>query len=206
MNRYIKKVISMVMIVVMIWGLGLEPNIVVVKAETYQGKCGPELYWDLDIDTGVLRITGTGSMYDYLHTNTPWSKYTNSITTLELSEGVTEISGSAFQSLKISKVDIPSTVEAIADFAFCDCYNLEKVEIPEGVKTIGYDAFGDCINVESVFISSTVSYIKNGAFNRCKKLSYITVAEENDITTAEIIAMQLWRVRQMHYCRGVVIQ
>ena len=50
---------------------GLElPNLAdlfTIKADAaaYSGKCGANLTWSLDTDTGVLTISGTGDMYNW---------------------------------------------------------------------------------------------------------------------------------------------
>ena len=39
-------------------------------AETFSGTCGDDLTWTLDTDTGVLEISGTGTMANYSNPNT----------------------------------------------------------------------------------------------------------------------------------------
>ena len=59
------------------------------------GTCGNNLIWLLE--DSVLTISGIGSMTDYSNTNpAPWNRYTASISSIVIEEGVTAIGDSAF--------------------------------------------------------------------------------------------------------------
>ena len=68
---------------------------------TVSGKCGDNVYWSLDKTTGVLSITGTGEMDDYVALSGgpgmhPWVEYDLEIKSVVISEGVTRIGYYAF--------------------------------------------------------------------------------------------------------------
>ena len=49
------------------------------------GKCGEDLYWELNTSTGVLTITGSGNMDDYAgYDSKPWHAWRNDITSVVL--------------------------------------------------------------------------------------------------------------------------
>ena len=70
---------------------------------------------------------------------------------------------------------IPSSVTAIGDYAFADCYSLTSITIPSGVTTIGDYAFADCMSLTSITIPASVTSIGDYAFDYCYSLSAITV-------------------------------
>ena len=82
---------------------------VTVSAAGTSGQCGDNAYWELDGPT--LKITGTGAMSGYLiSTNTPWYSLRRQISSVVISEGITEIGGANFAGLSITSVSIPSSV------------------------------------------------------------------------------------------------
>ena len=66
-------------------------------AEAYSGKCGDNLTWSLDTDTGVLTISGTGYMYNWnYYGDVPWFSNRSSIKTVVIGDSVTSIGACAF--------------------------------------------------------------------------------------------------------------
>ena len=93
-------------------------------AETVSGSCGGSLSYTLDVETGVLTISGIGEMSNYSSdTDIPW--YTNR--------------------LVIRTVSICEAVTSVGARAFKDCSNLISVTLPESVTSIGWYAFCGCI-------------------------------------------------------------
>ena len=101
------------------------------------GTCGDNLTWTLT-ENGeatvtfingtsgypayTLTITGTGEMPNYSNsTATPWWKYQQAITRLELPQGLANIGSFAFyQAVNIKEITLPSNVEKIGKEAFYD--------------------------------------------------------------------------------------
>ena len=101
------------------------------------GTCGDNLTWTLT-ENGeatvtfingtsghpayTLTITGTGEMPNYSNsTATPWWKYQQAITRLELPKGLANIGSFAFyQAVNIKEITLPSNVEKIGKEAFYD--------------------------------------------------------------------------------------
>lgn len=70
-----------------------------LHAEVVSGTCGPELTWTFNTETGLLKIEGSGEMYNYFYSsyhNAPWYSYHDNILTVELPEGLTNIGGGDF--------------------------------------------------------------------------------------------------------------
>ena len=152
-------------------------------APLYSGTCGSNLTWSFD-ESGILRISGTGAMYDYgLSSNkAPWLKpeIMNSLKSVIIKNGVTKIGDYAFTiCYKSTSVWIPNSVVSIGKYAFSACRGLEKVTIPEGVTSIGQGAFNDCSGIDTIKIPSSVESIGNMAFSGCTSLNDITVNSDN---------------------------
>lgn len=91
-------------------------------------------------DTYTLVLTGSGAMQDYETKDTPWYDKRESITAVELPDGLTHIGKSAFLQTGITKVTIPDTVTSIGQNAFWNCNTIET-EIPASVTELGETAF-----------------------------------------------------------------
>ncbi len=115
-----KKVLSLFMSIVMLLsittGLNLtanaEDNIVTGDC----GKYGDNVTYSLDIETGILTISGTGDMKDDSHIFHP-NAYGGDwrIKSVIIEDGVTSISG----------------------WLFWECYNITSVAIPDTITKIG---------------------------------------------------------------------
>lgn len=118
-----------------------------------EGKTG-KLSWKLTT-SGVLLISGKGSMPNYGYGKAPWSKYASDIKT----------------------VKIASTVSSIGKFAFGKCTSLTSISIPSGIKTIGYGAFYKS-GLKKVSGGSKVTSIGKSAFSGCSKLTSFTITSK----------------------------
>ncbi|MBO5370970.1 MAG: leucine-rich repeat domain-containing protein, partial [Clostridia bacterium] len=158
----------------------------VVAGVLTEGECGDDLTWTLSAD-GTLNIDGTGDMELWSSdVYTPWHESKDSISTVVLSDGVTNIGAYAFENCtNLTDIEIPDGVSSIGDSAFSACTSLASVAIPEGVEDIGLCAFSGCKSLGSVNIPSTVSLIYDRAFYGCSSLSKITVSDENEFFSSD---------------------
>ena len=152
------------------------------RSGDYGGSCGDELFWSLDVETGVLSIYGSGKMNGYgtseidgaVVTSAPWGRYASLITRVEISEGATSVGGYAFVGCsQIISVDIAETVTSIYSYAFDHCSKITAINIP-GVEYIGECAFRRCSSLESITIPAPVYSIGDSAFRQCFSLKSVT--------------------------------
>ena len=171
------------------------------------GTCGTNLTWTLTDNGGAvtfsdgdysaltLTITGTGAMYDYTSSTSPWREADNiryRITTLNLPEGITHIGNHAFYFTNYSgPLVIPSTVKTIGASGFYAFYGATSVTIPASVTSIGENGlwgFGhDASSCTVTFaegsqlssIGAKAFYGVNADLNmtKCTKLTAITAEE-----------------------------
>lgn len=103
------------------------------------GTCGDNLTWTVSED-GILTISGTGEMYDYVKSGysserAPWSS--ESFFRIVIEEGVTSIGEYAFFYCSdiLYSVEIASSVISIGRYAFFTT-TIEEITGGEGVTTI----------------------------------------------------------------------
>lgn len=144
---------------------------------------GSDVYWALYSD-GLLEINGEGKMKDYddsligviFHTQAPWSKYSESITKVNIGAGVENVGKAAFSGcVNLKEVVIADTVTNIGAQAFAGCEGLIEIEIPDGVTRIEAQAFADCKALRNVTVADGVTKIGYEAFANCDALVEVNI-------------------------------
>lgn len=131
---------------------------------------GADVTWGLDGE-GLLTISGTGTMADYVVQGAPWYPYRGRITKAVIGTGVTTIGNNAFAYCdSLTEIAMSSSITAIGDIAFRNCDGLTEVTIPDSVAAIGNSAFWACSNLSSVSIPGMAA-INGSAFSRCSSLN-----------------------------------
>ncbi len=139
------------------------------------GTCGDNLKWELN-SSGVLTISGSGDMTDWVIEDAPWYSSRSSIKTVKIGNSVTSIGRYAFYNCNnISSVTIGSSVKSIKNYAFKNCYNLLSVIIPNSVTSIGKEAFHTCSSLAAVSIGEGITSTGWGTnvFQDCNNLESI---------------------------------
>ena len=99
-------------------------------------------------------------------------------TRIEIKEGTTEITDSAFKDCSgLTSLTIPNSVTSIGGSAFSGCSGLTSVTIPNSVTSIGYEAFYGCSGLTSITIPNSVTSIGSHAFYRCTGLTYVNLGK-----------------------------
>ena len=140
--------------------------------------------------TNIEKVTltkGTGTMQNYASATgysdtyyqyTPWYISRNSLKTLVIEDGVTNIGSSAFSGCRgLTSITIPDSVTSIGDYAFEYCSSLKSITIPDSVTSIGDRAFSGCSCLTSVKIGNSVTSIGYDAFYGCSGLTSITIPD-----------------------------
>ena len=148
-------------------------------ATDYSGKCGENLTWSLDVNTGVLTISGTGPMDNYDGSiSRPWNSSTiqNAIKSIIIEEGVTTIGNKAFESLKkLISVSFPKSLTSIGESAFSNSDALESVNISGNTTIDGNNAFNDCDGLKSVILSGNTIIKGQRSFKNCDGLKKVLI-------------------------------
>lgn len=83
---------------------------------------------------------------------------------LTIPNGYSIIDANALRTTEVTKVDLPSTIKNIRDYAFCES-GLQTLRVPNGVTTIGSYAFADCPYLQYAIIPNTVTSMGEEVFN-----------------------------------------
>jgi hypothetical protein len=156
------------------------------------------LTWTLD--NGTLTISGTGAMPNCnyspspSYSPSPWMKHLNSITTVNIQNGVTTIGESAFWLCSsLTSITIPDSVTTIGDGAFYLCCSLTSITVSSGNTAYAsedgvlFDKSKETIiaypegKTGSYDIPNSVTTIGYRAFYYCRSLTSITIP--NSVTT-----------------------
>lgn len=118
-------------------------------------SCGDELYWTYDATSGVLTITGSGTMTDFVD-DPPWYSVASEITAISLPEGLTSIGASAFIGCSsLNAIVIPEGVTVIQEAAFSNCTSLCEITLPISLTYINFGAFYNCTSLSSIYYGGT---------------------------------------------------
>ncbi len=174
-----------IMLVVMVLVFALA-GISAVAAAATSGSCGDNLTWSFNESDGVLTISGTGEMDDYMMgLLAPWGNYHSSLREIVIEEGVTTIGKNAFSTLQyVSNVSLPESLTAIGAGAFDFCAALKEVVIPSKVTYLEDETFYSCYSLRRVVIPKSVT----GSGDRVFDTGAETVIEGYKGSFAEIIA------------------
>ena len=142
------------------------------------GICGNNSKWKLNLDTGILNITGSGDTQGNGLAQSPFASYSKYIKTANVSNGITSIGGFLFSGCyNMTDVTLPDSLKTIGSMAFLDCDSLTNVNIPDNVTSISSGAFSSCDNITRLVIPEQVTKIQTGTFGLCSSLSEIVIPE-----------------------------
>ena len=148
-----------------------------------RGECGQNVDYTLD-ENGVLTISGMGPIQNFewnsetKTSDTPWRDERETISRVEIQDGVTDIGNWAFHDcVKLTSVTIPGSVTSVEDWAFAHCAVLTSVILPDSVTSIGNSAFNSCAKLTSITIPDSVTNIKGFAFAHCTGLTSVAIPD-----------------------------
>jgi hypothetical protein len=162
-------------------------------SSTLLGECGENATWSFDENTGLLTISGTGSiggngdMFEFKGAGmdtggilAPWNKATEEylqVKDVTIENGITAIEKYAFENCDLTSVTIPDSVTRIGEYAFFGCPSLKSITIPKSVTEIGEHSIG------YAYADGDVYYLEDGFVIKGYTGSQAeTYAKENGIT------------------------
>lgn len=151
--------------------------------EAKSGTCGANATWSFDSATGKLTVSGSGNIYSYGKSSSPFYAFRNQIKEAVIEEGITGIGQYAFSGFTqgsnekstLEKVKFPSTLKLIDMYAF-SYTSLKEVSLPEGLEAINTGAFAMNSSLTSVTLPKSIKNIHSFAFNGCTALSTVNYA------------------------------
>ena len=141
-----------------------------------KGKCGDNVDYTYNKDTGALVISGKGAMYDYDEKVSPFRG--SDITSVTVKKGITKVGAYAFENCnKLEKATITNTVKTMGSKAFYGCKKLATIKMSSKLEKIGNSTFADCSKLESITLADTLKSIGGSAFSGCKSLKSIVIPD-----------------------------
>lgn len=192
-----KQITSLLLSLLML--LTLLPTAAWAEDAVHSGTCGDNLDWTLE--NGVLTITGTGGMDDYIPQYVPWYSYRSDVKSLVLDSRITHIGRYAFDHCS-NLTEVKSSVSyfsvsSFGEYAFAFCSSLRSfpfrqmsalerldghvfdgtplsgdIALPSSLKTIGSGAF-EKTSISSVRLPASLVKIGSYAFYNCSSLTDI---------------------------------
>lgn len=140
------------------------------------GKCGVNAYWELDVYTGQLKISGSGKMINYdSFSDQPWHKLSDYIFSIKIT-GVSSVGDNAFSHLDYAlSLSLSNSIKTIGEMSFFSDENIDSVVIPNSVESIGVNSFNSCKALTKVTLSKKIKKIPIMAFEDCQSLNTITI-------------------------------
>ena len=133
------------------------------------GATGSDVTWNFDTATGTLTISGTGAMADYTIKDTvddrPWKDYAESITKVQISEGVTSLGNNAFRNFTaLKETNIPASITHLGDNIYRGDASLTTVNWAEGFEA------PTITDTDSNATKYSGTYVPTSMFDGCKNL------------------------------------
>ena len=148
------------------------------------GACGENLTWAL-YDDGLLKISGTGRMYDYVKYTqpSPWYKYRNEPYISEDGKTILNSDGTKYLSAtdyyndnpngyKIKNIVIDEGVTYIGDWAFYRVC-VDELTIPEGVEETGIFCIRYSPTIKKINLPNSLKVLDDFAISRNYELETI---------------------------------
>lgn len=151
---------------------GVTTEIVVKVLDSYNVQAGTPNLEDatitLDLDTGVMNITGTGEFLPYYRLQDTPDTLNQKIKTLNIGNGITKIPDGAFyNSSNLESISFSNTLTEIGNGNFTGNSKITTLIFPESLKKIGSSDFSGLSNLQEVTFSEGLETISGGAFNNC---------------------------------------
>ena len=151
---------------------GVTTEIAVKVLDSYNVQAGTPNLEDvtitLDLDTGVMNITGTGEFIPYYRLQDTPDTLNQKIKTLNIGNGITKIPDGAFyNNNNLESISFSNTLTEIGNGNFTGNSKITTLVFPESLKKIGSSAFYGLSNLQEVTFNEGLETISGGAFNNC---------------------------------------
>ena len=129
------------------------------------GKCGENVRFTVQPETGSLVIEGYGVMWDFTEENVPWLSLRGRIRTVRFDGSISYIGANAFSNCTLlSGVTLPVDLQDIGPFAFCGCGMLRMLNLPPNLVTVGDEAFARCDELTDIILPESLRFMGYAAF------------------------------------------
>lgn len=197
-----KKVISLLMSFVMLLSVASSVSISAFADESetphsFSVQCGDNAYFNYDLATETVSITGTGDMWAHALfyreiplffrlgmdiSEKPYftEPYYKSVKSIVIGDGITKIDNQEFSGYEsVTSVSIADSVKEICWDSFRYCSSLKEIKLPKNLEIIGPDAFNNCTSLEEITIPASVYFIDRVPFRGSENIKSYNVDSSN---------------------------
>lgn len=175
--KYIRKLTSLLLLCALLLTLPVGAS----AAQTIGGEREYNVKWELNLDTGMLTISGNGDLGG-LSMFAPWYKYRDQITGVTVKSGVKSIGMCSLDGLyNVKKLILEEGIEEIGEAAFMSYKSLKEVTLPKSLKVLGKRPFAGSA-LEEITIPSGVRVLEGDILsNWPDSLKKITISDGVEI-------------------------
>ena len=144
-----------------------------------RGQIGTDVYWEFDPLTGILSITGTGTIEDF-DFSPPWEDFAVRILEVHISEGITNLPIASFSNCtQMQKIVVPASLTWFDTSVFTTNHITTAGPIGSGCDyefgwTEHIPAFAfEYLPITAIRIPQTLKSVSSSAFNGCGALTDI---------------------------------
>lgn len=138
------------------------------QAKALEGSCGESATYSFDAETGILTISGKGSV---TLKETPIYDLRTSIKSIVITNGVTCIGEDGFSGcVELTQISIPDSVTEIGDGAFFRCRKITEIKLPSKLTRIERHTFHGCDKLVTLWIPGGVNFLGDMCFEGCNSL------------------------------------
>ena len=195
-----KKVISLLMSFVMLLSVASSVSVSAFADESetphsFSVQCGDNAYFNYDLATETVSITGTGDMWahslfyrefprfysDAERVDGNWRQpYYKHVKSIVIGDGITKIDNQEFSGYEsVTSVSIADSVKEICYDSFRYCSSLKEIKLPKNLEIIGHDAFNNCTSLEEITIPASVYFIDRVPFRGSENIKSYNVDSSN---------------------------
>ena len=139
-----------------------------LKFELIRGKDAYEVTgYEADIMPAMIDIPAVFNGKPVLRIGRDAFSQCKSLCSVDISEGIEEISASAFSASNVQSVQLPKTLKELGYMAFTSCRFLSEINLPEGLTVLLADTFKGCSSIKQLTVPRSVDRIKDGCFQSC---------------------------------------
>lgn len=102
---------------------------------------------------------------------------------VNIPNGVKVIENSTFRGTNFEVLELPESVERLADYSL-SFGGFKVVKLPRGLVKIGQEAFTVCQNIEKIEIPERIKTILHGTFWRCERLKEVVLPDGMEMIKA----------------------
>lgn len=190
-------------------------------AWTQSGQCGDQAKWYFNRDCGLLRIEGSGTLWDFNGTwmqrpenagtwveereLAPWDEFRDEIRVASIGEGIYVIGENTFENLPaLRSICFSDTTKRIA-YSAIDNVAVESVYLPDSVERLGHGGIRSCQQLQAVYLSDALETLYEDAIENCTALTALHVGPRTMIGDGITILEEMTTPRLLKDYKGLTL-